>query len=283
MRPLSPLLYYEYTTEMTRILQLTDLHLFNQPEETLKGIPTRETLQAVVSAILRNEDEFDHVVVTGDHTHDEQLQSYQAARGILDPWMDRLTIVPGNHDDRAVMRSVLGDVIQNQSDDSVSDDDRIVFSFQCGEWLCLGLDTHVPGEVPGYFGEAQAGWLRRRLTAHGNHPSVLFLHHPPVDVGSEWMDRIGLKDRDRLVEVVRDFPSVQLICCGHVHHEFDGTVAGACVVTTPSTGIQFDPCGAEPHFASDPPGYRVIELANDQFRTHVVRLPHADHTPVVDS
>ncbi len=269
--------------ETTRILQLTDLHLFDQPEETLKGIPTRETLQAVVSAILENEDEFDHVVITGDHTHDEQMESYQAALGILDPWMDRLTIVPGNHDDRDVMRSVLGEVIKNQpNDDCVPGDDRIVFAFDCGEWLCLGLDTHSPGEVPGYLGEPQAAWLRTQLTAQGNNPSLLFFHHPPVDVGSEWMDRIGLKDRERLVEVIQDFPAVQLVCCGHVHHEFEGRIADTRIVTTPSTGIQFDPRGSEPHFASDPPGYRVIELRANQFETHVVRLPHADHTPVAD-
>lgn len=266
-----------------RILQLTDLHLFAQPQEALKGIPTRETLQTVVDTILQNEDEFDWVVITGDHTHDEQPETYRAARGILTPWLDRLTIVPGNHDDRRVMRSVLSDVIDRQSSDPVPDDDRIVFTFDCANWRCFGLDTHSPGEVPGYLGEPQAAWLRTQLTAHGNNPSLLFFHHPPVDVGCEWMDRIGLKDRERLVEVIQDFPAVQLVCCGHVHHEFEGRIANTRIVTTPSTGIQFDPHGSDPQFASDPPGYRVIELANDQFRTHVVRLPHADHTPVADS
>ena len=54
---------------------------------------------------------FDHVVVTGDHTHDELPESYQAVRQILSPWLDRLWQVPGNHDDRTVLRSVFGDRI----------------------------------------------------------------------------------------------------------------------------------------------------------------------------
>ncbi len=265
-----------------RIVQLTDLHLFDQPGETLKGIPTRATLQAVVDAILQDEGEFDRVVITGDHTHDEKPESYQAAREILAPWHDRLSIVPGNHDDRSVMRSVLGDVIDRQAIDPVPGDDRIVFSFESGSWRCIGLDTHSPGEVPGYFGEPQADWLRSQLAAHGDNPSLLFFHHPPIDVGSEWMDRIGLKDRERLQEIIQAFPAVRLVCCGHVHHEFEGRVAETRIVTTPSTGIQFDPRGSEARFASDPPGYRVIELSDDHFETRVARLPHASHTPVAD-
>jgi Icc protein len=263
----------------TRILQLTDLHLFCDVDSTLKGIPTRKTLQSVVDAIRKEEGEFDRVVITGDHTHDEQPESYKIARGFFEPWIERLAIVPGNHDDRAVMQSVFGDVIERLATGPVKDDDRIVFSFHCGQWLCLGLDTHAPGEVAGHFGERQADWLRAQLSDHGDNPSLLFCHHPPIDVGSEWMDRIGLKDRHRLLDVVQDYSSVRLICCGHVHHESEGHAGHVRVVTTPSTGIQFDPRGSEPQFANDPPGYRIIELAGDQLKTRVARLPQADHTP----
>lgn len=266
----------------TRILQLTDLHLFCDSESTLKGIPTRHTLQDVVDSIVHNESEFDRVVVTGDHTHDEDPQSYAAVRSILEPWIDRLTIVPGNHDDRKVMRSILGDVVEKQVTDTMADDDRITFSIQCGSWLCVGLDTHAPGKVSGQFGTAQAEWLRHRLTEHGNNPTLLFCHHPPIDVGSEWMDAIGLEDRSLLLNVVQDHPSVRLICCGHVHHEFEGAAGPTRVVTTPSTGLQFDPRGTKPLFANDAPGYRVIELTDDQLKTRVGRLAHAAHTPVND-
>ena len=84
----------------TRILQLTDLHLFSDPEATLKGIPTRQTLQSVVDSVLRLESRFDHVIITGDHTHDECPESYAVVREMLGQWIDQLAIVPGNHDDR---------------------------------------------------------------------------------------------------------------------------------------------------------------------------------------
>lgn len=266
----------------TRILQLTDLHLFCDEDSTLKGIPTRTTLRDVVEFVRQNEEPFDRVVSTGDHTHDEQPESYAAVREILQPWIDRLSIIPGNHDDRSVMRTVFGDVVDRQAGHDLPQDDRITFSHRFGSWLCLGLDTHCPGEVPGRFGEAQARWLRDQLTEHGEGPSILFCHHPPVDVGSQWMDPIGLQDRELMLEVIESFPRVRLICCGHVHHEFDGAIGGTRVVTSPSTGVQFDPNGTEPRFASAPPGCRVIEFTADRLTTRVLRLPRADHTPVVD-
>lgn len=259
-----------------RILHLSDLHLFRNPEADLYGVRTRETLARVVQHTVESGVEFDHVVITGDHTHDELPDSYQAARGLLEPWLDRLSIVPGNHDDRHVMRDCLGDVIRRQQPSVLPDDDRIVFSFRCGSLLCVGMDTHLPGEVPGHFGKPQADWLRNLLTEYGDAPSLLFCHHPPVSVNSPWMDRIGLQDADLLLDVVADFPHIKMIVCGHVHHDSTGKAHHAAVVTTPSTGLQFDPRGEEPSFSDDSPGYRVIEITGEDVQSTVVRVDSGD-------
>ena len=261
---------------MARILQLTDLHVFAEPGIRLKGIPTRECLQDVVEHILTHEAAFDHVIITGDHTHDELEASYRAVQEILSPWNDRLWQVPGNHDDRAVLRSIFGDRVAG----AVSE--RIGFQFTTDEWLCVGLDTHWPGEVAGRVGEAQTDWLARLLNKSSAKQVALFCHHPPVDVNSVWMDRIGLTDRNLLHTVVENDPRVRLICCGHVHHEFQSTLGNANVLTTPSTGIQFDPVGDVARFATAAPGCRVIEFTGDDYSTHVVRLPETKYSPVAD-
>jgi hypothetical protein len=49
-------------------------------------------------------------------------------------------------------------------------------------------------------------------------------------------------------------------------------VGSACVVTTPSTGIQFSRAGSNPTFVTAAPGYRIIELCDNQFRTEVRRI-----------
>ena len=257
-----------------RILQLTDLHVFREPGMLLKGIPTRELLQDVVRHIQASGETFDHVVITGDHTHDELPESYQAVRQILSHWIDRLWQVPGNHDDRTVLRSVFGDRVGGVGQAPIT------FSFTAGQWLCLGLDTHVPGAVPGRIESDQIEWIRQEMAIFNPRRVALFLHHPPVDVGSLWMDPIGLSGKELLHELFCSETRIQLVCCGHVHHEFETQVAAAKIFTTPSTGIQFSPTGSQPTFAADPPGYRVIELTDEGFSTTVYRLSETRCSPV---
>ncbi|HIE95815.1 MAG TPA: hypothetical protein EYG03_27410 [Planctomycetes bacterium] len=261
---------------MIRILQLTDLHVFSEPQQRLKGIPTRECLQDVVAWILQHEAPFDHLIVTGDHTHDELPESYQAVQQILTPWADRIWQVPGNHDARKILRSVFADRIKGK------DADQVRFSFTDEGWLCVGLDTHLPGEVAGWIEQEQLDWLRNVISEASVSQVALFLHHPPVDVGSEWMDAIGLGGREGLQQLISEDERIRLVCCGHVHHEFESQIGAAKVYTTPSTGIQFNPSGAVANFAADAPGYRVIEVGPDGFSTHVMRLPEVRYTPIAD-
>ncbi len=257
-----------------RLLQLTDLHVFKDPDVRLKGIPTRELLEDVVRHISESGQTFDHVVVTGDHTHDELPESYQAVRQILSPWLDRLWQVPGNHDDRTVLRSVFGDRVSGVGQD------RITFAFKTGRWLCLGVDTHVPGAVPGRIESDQIDWIREQIQWKNPDRVALFMHHPPVDVGSLWMDPIGLTGKELLHELLRSERRIELVCSGHVHHEFSSHVGNAKIFTTPSTGLQFSPAGSQPTFVAAPPGYRVIELTDDGFSTTVCRLPVTRFLPV---
>lgn len=257
----------------TQILQLSDLHRFADPDERLFGIPTRELLEDVVAHVQASDLRPDHLVVTGDHTHDELPETYAAVRELFAPFLDRLWLLPGNHDDRAVLRAAFDDRIPRDGAE------RITFSFRADDWLCLGLDTHLPGSVGGRLGADQVEWIRRQLDEHDPRAAVLFMHHPPVELGLAWLDRIGLEDAHLLQDLLADEPRVRLVCCGHVHHESSHRVGSAEIVTVPSTGLQFSPTSDVAEFVASPPGYRVIELADDGYSTTIVRLPEARYAP----
>jgi 3',5'-cyclic-AMP phosphodiesterase len=257
----------------TQILQLSDLHPFAAPDKRLFGIPTRELLTEVLAHVQASGLRPDHVVVTGDHTHDELPETYAAVRDLLEPFLDRLWLLPGNHDDRAVLRAAFDDRIP------VDGAGRITFSFRAGDWLCLGLDTHVPGAVSGRIGADQVRWIREQLDQHRPRAAVLFMHHPPVELGLAWLDRIGLEDARLLQDLLAEEPRIRLVCCGHVHHESSNRIGAAEIVTVPSTGLQFSPVSDVAEFVTAPPGYRLIELGDDGYSTSVVRLPEARYAP----
>ena len=237
----------------TILLQLSDLHLFAEPERVLRRVPTRDSLLEVLEAVRQTGFDFDRVVVTGDFTHDERRETYQSVNGLLEEWLDRCHVLPGNHDDRGLLSEVF-------TDQAGGTDRGICFSESVGGWRLIGIDTHVPGEVPGRIEPAMLAWLERELAQHAAEPTVVFQHHPPISVGSAWLDAIGLRDAEPYRKLIAASPQVRVISCGHVHQECVGTLGGAVVLTVPSTGVQFTPLTAKARVDSIPPGFRIFVL-----------------------
>ncbi len=255
------------------LLQLTDLHVLADPQAKVVGIPTWQTLLDVIENIRLQGIRPDHVVITGDHTHDEQPQTYMQLRELLLDWLPRLHVVPGNHDSPELICRTFPEIAPASP--------PVMFEFSEDDWTFLGLDSHLPGEVSGSVTEPQLIWLDRRLE-NGTGPAGVFLHHPPVAVDSVWMDQISLQNAARLREVITAHDRVRFVCCGHVHHEFSCQLGNAAVLTTPSTGLQFDPQGEKPTFADAAPGFRLFEFTGPEFTSRVCRLPSVRFHPVVE-
>lgn len=250
-----------------RVVQITDLHLIADPRAELKGVCTRDSLHAVLNVVRRDFGSAERLIVTGDLAHDELRETYEVLRERLADWWPKLRLIPGNHDNRDFMRQVFGDRITVM-------DDRNVFVDSVGGWRLIGLDSQLPGEVRGQLGEAQRAWLERELAGEPQQPTAIFLHHPPMRVGTGWLDGINLEDAEPFLKVLQSFPQAKLICCGHIHHEMTVSQADKLLLTTPSTSVQFLPETEMLVPDPIPPGFRVFDFEVDgSFRTRVVRVP----------
>lgn len=246
-----------------RIVQITDCHLFADPQQPLRGIVTRPRLIAVLDAIRRSVPDLDLLVLTGDTAHDEAAPTYDAVRELLTDWSDRVRIIPGNHDDRGGLRARFPQPTSGPPD-------RITFQHTFDDWQIIGLDAHKPGELPGRLGAEQLDWLRGCLQA-SHLPTLLFCHHPPVRVHSPWLDKIGLEDAAELDRIVQDHAQVRLIVTGHVHQDFAGSLARATVLTTPAVGPQFRPRTEQLVIDDAPPAFRILDLQpGGRWSSHVL-------------
>jgi 3',5'-cyclic-AMP phosphodiesterase len=250
-----------------QIVQFTDCHLFTDPETELRGIRTWPRFQAAIKDMVQRFPQADLLVFTGDTAHDEQLSTYQAVRETLGTWTDRLRIIPGNHDHRPSLLSTFPSACQATGD-------RVTFEMQRGDWQLIGLDSHLPGEVAGSLLDDQLAWLDQRLGAHPAVPTLLFVHHPAIAIGSPWLDALRLQDSDPFRAVLARHSQVQLVVCGHVHQEVTSRLGDATLVTTPAIGPPFVPRTETIEIDSRPPCYRVIELsAHGEWRTQVIDVP----------
>lgn len=247
-----------------RIVQLTDCHLFADPERSLRGIVTWPRLAAVLDDVRRQIPDAESLVFTGDTAHDEARGTYESFRNVLAEWSERVRIIPGNHDDR----TFLCDLFPRGSGGPIG---RVTFEVCWNDWQVIGLDSQQQGELPGSLGTEQLAWLRNRLEEVPLH-TLLYLHHPPIDVQSPWLDKIKLQDAPEFERLLQDHPQVRLVVCGHVHQESAGALGHATVFTTPAVGPQFRPRTEQLVIEPAPPAYRVLELhADGRWSTQVLR------------
>lgn len=235
-----------------RFIQLTDTHLFDRADGTLRGLDTARSLSAVIAQVRAREPRIDGILATGDLSHDGGTPSYRRLMQLLAPLHAPVYCLPGNHDALGVFACVLkGSQVQSGG--------RLL----ADNWQLIFLDTAVPGAVHGHLRPAELARLDRALSEQPDRHALVCLHHQPVPVGSAWIDRLMLDNAGAFFAVTDRHPQVRGILWGHVHQTFDATRNGVRLLASPSTCIQFKP-GCEDFTLDEPcPGYRWLELCAD--------------------
>jgi 3',5'-cyclic AMP phosphodiesterase CpdA len=248
---------------MTRIVQLTDLHLTSSPDGRSWRADVWTNFRRALAHVKSEIGGTDLLVLTGDLANQRRPETYARLREAVDGWSDRLQVLPGNHDDREMVRAAFGDrLLPGRA--------TLNFVARLGDFRLIGLDTLRPWHVHGLLGEEQLTWLAGEI-GQSETPTIVFMHHPPVRVGTWWLDKDLLRDHETLKDVVRGSP-VRALFCGHVHQESTGPFGDARVWTTPSTAYQFRPHSLLPGSERTPPAFRVIDLDGERIATRVVRL-----------
>ena len=250
----------------TRVVQISDCHLFADVEQELRGVQPQVRVTQALEHVFAHEERCDYLVISGDLAHDEIKPTYLRLREMLGDWVPRCRIIPGNHDHRQFMHEVFPEILDGNHE-------SVCFDLQVPGWLVMGLDSHVPGEVPGELSATQWQWLEKQLATYPDQPTLLFMHHPPFSINTPWLDEIGLRDADRFLQLLNSSPQVRVVCCGHVHQEFRGQHEQVEFLTTPSITVQFRPRTETAEIDSLPAGYRVFDLHEDgSHETEVIRL-----------
>lgn len=254
-----------------KLLQITDPHLFGDESRRLYGLNTAESLRLVLRAALA-EGRPDAILATGDIGDDCSAAAYGNFRRALDRLGVPVYCVAGNHDDPATMAGLLGD-----------DGFQYCGCARLGGWGLVMLDTHLPGEPGGRLSDAELARLDTDTRSFGGAPVLVGLHHPPVAVGSAWLDACGLENGAAFLAAIDRLAAVRTVVSGHVHQAFEVMRGGVRILTTPSTGAQFLPNTIRCVMDRRPPGYRWIDLHDDgTVATRVRWLPTLVDEPIAE-
>ena len=253
------------------IIQISDTHLFGDPETRLWGVSPEQLLDCVIDALCATAPNPELILVTGDCSADGSVPSYERLAQKLARLGAPAYYLPGNHDDAALMSTMLmGRTL---------DKEKLCFTIDALGWRIVMLDSSVRGEDAGCIGNAQREWLRNTLASDPLTPVVIAVHHNPVPVGSAWLDTMTISDGAALLAILDTAPQVKAVFFGHVHQAFEEYRDGTLYASVPSTFFQFKPRSKE--FGSDDdraPGARILRLSGDRVQSAVIRV--GDAVPV---
>ncbi len=235
------------------LVQLTDSHLFGEPDVAMLGVNTDASLRAVLRQIEADGKHPDLLLATGDLSQDGEAAAYRRFAAILGE-SDALAgaqirCLPGNHDQPAVMRQELA-----QWSTPVSD---------VGAWRVVTLDTTVPGSNAGHLPDEQLDMLEAALDAAPGRHTLVAMHHNPMQIDSHWHDSMMIDNPQALFKRLTRWPQVRVLLWGHVHHEFDRRRHNLRMLATPSTCFQFSIRDGKHVVDNMAPGYRWIKLYQD--------------------
>lgn len=257
------------------IAQMTDIHVGFAPDEKPEELNLTR-FRATYRRLLEGPNRPDMLVLSGDITDHGDATSFAKTAELLKDCPFPVVPLVGNHDSRA---GLLGAFPQVQP----AEGGFLHYVVEAPLGLrILCLDTLEDGRHGGAFCEVRAAWLAARLAEAPEQPTLIFMHHPPVVAGIDWMD--PAPDEPwivRLREVLTGQSQVLAIHCGHLHRQITTQFAGIPLGVTPSVAplVAMDLSPIDQHLpdereliTAEPPTYALHRWDGHSLVSHYERV-----------
>ena len=259
------------------VAQVTDLHIgFDRDNPHELNV---RRLNLVIDQLNAMRPKPSLLLVTGDLVErGDDLDAYRHMVALVARWEGPLLWAIGNHDSREGFRSVLPNVPTDEHG-------FIQYELDHGGVRWIVVDTLDSGRHGGMICEDRAAWLKRRLKQRKDVPTIIVLHHPPVDTGIDWMSALDCEAWvQRLEEIVKPAKQVVGMIAGHVHRpiatSFAGKPLAVCASTAPWVALDLDDIDPKdpdgrPLILADPPAFALHYWNGQRLLTHFdIAGPH---------
>ena len=237
------------------IAQITDVHLGFDPDNP--GELNRQRLDQVLNVLCQGPNRPDLLLATGDLADKGDPESYRQLKEALGICPFPVWPCLGNHDDRTNFLQQFPEI--------PTADGFAQYEVDLGPLRLIVLDTLEEGRHGGAFCDTRVRWLTERLDEQVEKPVIVVMHHPPFEVGIEWMD---IRPEEpwvrRVASALAGRGQVRAVLCGHLHRpmvtQWSGTTVAVCPSTAPQLALDLRPIDPDAPdgramIVADPPGF----------------------------
>lgn len=242
------------------IAQISDTHILARTSDHPSVQLRADCLRRCIADI--NQQRPDGVLFTGDTVQLGQPEEYDHLRDLLSGLDAPLYVVPGNRDDNRALRTALEDET-NLSGNLPENGDFLHYTVEDHAVRLVAIDSTDYGERMGVFCAVRQGWLDALLSDQPARPTLLFIHHPPFDIGDHYIGGYRRSEEAAmLANIVSRHPQVLGLVCGHVHTPVEREWAGTRAIVTPSVAVDLRK-GIDETEAGERPIYMLHRLSDE--------------------
>ncbi len=259
-------------------IHISDTHIGVQSDYSNRGFRPYERMQLLVADIQRLPFTPDFIVHTGDVCGDKDCHAtpehYAVAKHLLESLPVPIYYIAGNHDCKQSLFSTLKSGPYTVMHETESE---LMYEFMVRGFSFVALHSSVVSERAGTISSRQLDLLRAHLMSSSS-PCFIFLHHPPLSLGSPWMDQhMLLAEGVVLQSLLERFRERVLgVFFGHIHQGFNFCKGGISYFSSPGTIFQFStfPNDHQPLLEQQSyVGYSVIQARDGELQVNLRVVP----------
>ena len=203
---------------MTLLVQITDTHVVERGTLLYGQADTALHLAETVLAINSMRPRPDLILITGDLVEHPGPVTYSHFRDLIAPLKMPVYLMPGNHDDPAIMCDFFCGTPMFPGKDP-----HFQYVIEGPDFRTLVLNSHFDDSELPFFGPRRLEWAAEAL-AESDQPTLVAIHHPPMKTGIGFIDMVGQQWYQGLGEVIKRNPQVLKVICGHGHIDLHGRI-----------------------------------------------------------
>ena len=162
--------------------------------------------------------EIKHIIISGDLTENGLLSEYLQLQHILAKLKNcKIFVLAGNHDNTFNLKKVF---TQEQLN-----------NFELGKYNIQLVNSKIINKTEGFIDIKNI----KQLTN-----SILFIHHPVINMQSDWDDNLSIINKKEFLEFVKPKKDIKMIAWGHSHEAKDFAINHIKMYSCPSTAYQFN-------------------------------------------
>ena len=213
------------------ICQISDVHFIDSFKKLFNQIDTTLKFKKTINFCNKLNPQPDLYIFSGDLIQDKS-EYYKNFINISNHLQKPYYLMMGNHD----VRNQLHKFISNKS--LMDSNGYINFSLNNHPIKIICLDTAIDNMIEGEITIETMKWLKDELNKDLNKPTIIFMHHPPIDIGSQLFDNIKCKNGNEFLQLTKEYQNISKIVFGHVHCKFNINVENQELLSCPSSSFQ---------------------------------------------